>query len=86
MAKVLLPVGMENFSEIRRNGCFYADKTAFISELLSEAFKVNLITRPRRFGKTLAMRMLADFLDIQKDSRDILAGLQIAENEKCCEE
>ena len=86
MAKVLLPVGMENFSEIRRNGCFYADKTAFISELLSEAFKVNLITRPRRFGKTSAMRMLADFLDIQKDSRDIFAGLQIAENEKCCEE
>lgn len=86
MQKLLLPIGIESFAELRTSGCFYADKTNFINELLSEKFKVNLITRPRRFGKTLMMRMLAEFFDIQKNSKDIFAGLAITDNKEICAE
>ena len=49
---IKLPSGFDLFDKIRESGCYYIDKTGFISELLEENFKVNLITRPRRFGKT----------------------------------
>ena len=84
MINKVLPVGIENFSELRLDGYYYIDKTGFISELLQKTFKVNLITRPRRFGKTLTMSMLADFLDIQKDSRAIFKGLDVAQNKGIC--
>lgn len=61
MVKVNLPYGIDNFAKVRTSGCYYIDKTGFIRELLSETFDVNLITRPRRFGKTLTMSMLAEF-------------------------
>ena len=56
-----LPVGIENFEEIRSNGYYYIDKTKLIEQLLDNRGKVNLFTRPRRFGKTLNMSMLKCF-------------------------
>lgn len=81
-----IPLGIEFFDELIENGCYYIDKTGFIKELLEETFKVNLITRPRRFGKTLTMSMLADFFDIRKDSRRIFEGLEISKYEDFCKE
>lgn len=61
--KITLPIGMSNFTEIRKNHYYYIDKTELIENLLQNNLsKGTLITRPRRFGKTLAMCMLADFL------------------------
>ena len=70
MKSLSIPVGVSDFAEIRQNGYYYVDKTALIGELLkTTATKVTLITRPRRFGKTLAMSMLDTFFDIRKNSR-----------------
>ena len=79
-------MGEDNFELLRKNGSYYVDKTGFISELLQDSFKVNLITRPRRFGKTLTMTMLQTFFDIRKDSRSLFQGLEIAGDEKLCSE
>lgn len=81
---VKLPLGIENFKELREEGCYYVDKTGLIEELLEQTFKVNLITRPRRFGKTLTMSMLAEFFDITKDSRKIFEGLKISRCTDIC--
>lgn len=86
MKKLNLPYGIDNFAKLRTNNCYYVDKTGFIKELLSETFDVNLITRPRRFGKTLTMSMLAEFFDIRKDSRLLFEGLEIAEDAAFCSE
>lgn len=61
--KLKLPVGSENFAEIRESGFYYVDKTMLIEQLLQSWSKVNLFTRPRRFGKTLNMSMLRSFLE-----------------------
>lgn len=82
--KVNLPYGVDDFAKVRMNGCYYIDKTGLIKELLSETFDVNLITRPRRFGKTLTMRMLAEFFDLRKDSRKLFEGLEIAKETNFC--
>lgn len=82
---IVFPLGMESFSEIREGQFYYVDKTEFIDELLCSPFKVNLITRPRRFGKTLTMSMLEDFFDISRDSKAHFSGLKIAENTDVCE-
>ena len=77
--KITLPIGMSNFTEIRKNHYYYIDKTGLIENLLQNNLsKGTLITRPRRFGKTLAMCMLADFFDIRKDSRVLFDGVYIA--------
>lgn len=82
-----IPVGVSDFTKIRENGYYYIDKTELISELLkSTATEVTLITRPRRFGKTMAMSMLADFFDIRKDSRELFAGLEIMNETELCKE
>lgn len=86
MAKVNLPYGIDDFVKVRESNCYYIDKTVFIKELLDRTFDVNLITRPRRFGKTLTMSMLAEFFDIRKDSRKIFEGLEIAKDTECCSE
>lgn len=65
MAELNLPYGIDDFETVRRDNCYYIDKTGFIRELLNETFSVNLITRPRRFGKTLTMSMLAEFFDVR---------------------
>lgn len=80
-----IPIGRSSFSDIRQNGYYYIDKSGLIEELLkTDATQVTLITRPRRFGKTLGMRMLADFFDIQKDSHELFAGLSISKNTELC--
>ena len=77
-----IPVGVSDFEEIRSNGYYYIDKTGLIGELLkSTGTKVTLITRPRRFGKTLGMSMLENFFDIRKDSRGLFEGLEISERQ-----
>ena len=85
--KITLPIGMSNFTEIRKNHYYYIDKTGLIENLLQNNLsKGTLITRPRRFGKTLAMCMLADFFDIRKDSRVLFDGLYIASKKSLCAE
>ncbi|MCD8119630.1 MAG: ATP-binding protein [Lachnospiraceae bacterium] len=84
MAIIPLPYGMDLFEQVRREHCYYVDKTHLISEMMETPFKVNLITRPRRFGKTLAMSMLASFFDIRKDSRELFEGLEISKNTELC--
>lgn len=84
MAKVNLPYGIDNFAKLRENDCYYIDKTGFIKELLGETFDVNLITRPRRFGKTLTMSMLAEFFDIRKDSKKFFDDLEISSDQTLC--
>ena len=85
MSALPIQIGGEFFREIRENRYCYVDKTAFIEELFSPVPpKVSLITRPRRFGKTLTMTMLRDFFDIQQDSKAIFAGLEVAKNQALC--
>ncbi len=80
-----LPVGIDNFEKIRRNGFYYVDKTSLIGQLFSNWGEVNLFTRPRRFGKTLNMSMLKYFFEIGTD-RSLFDGLHISSNEKICSE
>lgn len=85
MNEINIPVGTSSFAEIRRENYYFIDKSRLIEELLrTKSTKVTLITRPRRFGKTLAMSMLSEFFDIQKDSRELFDGLSIANNEELC--
>ncbi len=79
-----LPVGIENFEEIRREGFYYVDKTQLIEQLLDQWGKVNLFTRPRRFGKTLNMSMLRYFFDIGTDA-SLFDGLYISGKRGLCE-
>ena len=83
--KVKLPMGIENFREMRTGGFYYIDKTGLIKTLLDNSGKVNLFTRPRRFGKTLNMSMLRYFFETGSDTT-IFDGLEIAKEEKLCRE
>ncbi len=80
-----LPVGIENFEDIRKFGFYYIDKTKLIEQLLQNWGKVNLFTRPRRFGKTLCMSMIRSFFEIGMDS-SLFDGLYISKNKKICDE
>lgn len=85
MDAIKIPVGRSGFADIRRNGYYYIDKSGLIRELLrTDGRQVTLITRPRRFGKTLGMSMLAEFFDIRKESRELFAGLSIMEETDLC--
>ena len=87
MKNLNIPVGISDFSEIRKNNYYYVDKTGLIVEILKNtAVKVTLITRPRRFGKTLGMSLLANFFDIRKDSSSMFQGLEIMKNQNLCGE
>ncbi len=83
-----IPVGQEDFREIRNNQSYYVDKTELICDLLNGTDnKVTLFTRPRRFGKTVMMSMLEYFFSIQKgNSRDLFEGLNISEHDNICSE
>ena len=86
MANTLkLPVGIENFEEIRKLGFYYIDKTRLIEQLLQGWGKVTLFTRPRRFGKTLNMSMLKSFFEIGTD-KTLFDGLYISDNKALCDE
>ena len=87
MKKLNIPVGISDFAKIRDRKYYYVDKTNLIADLLEEeTAEVTLITRPRRFGKTMAMSMLSHFFDIRKDSKAMFQGLKIAENTELCDE
>ena len=87
MKLLSIPVGVSDFEEIRRNGYYYVDKSGLIGELLgTTGTKVTLITRPRRFGKTLGMSMLESFFDNQKDNKTLFEGLEIANRHDLCTE
>ena len=88
-------VNTEQFTELRQSYGYYVDKTGFLLQFLQDPTdttrfrspsSVSLFTRPRRFGKTLFLSMLASFFDVTKSSRDLFAGLKVAENEKLCGE
>lgn len=81
--KTKLPIGIENFEEIRTLGFYYVDKTALIKDLLNDWGKVNLFTRPRRFGKSLNINMLKYFFEYGCDSR-LFDGLEISKEQKLC--
>ncbi len=86
MSRIKIPVGCSSFPDIRRNGYYFIDKSSLIKELLrTEGTQVTLITRPRRFGKTLVMSMLSAFFDIRRDSREWFEGLSVTEDQKLCE-
>lgn len=80
-----IPVGISDFKKIRENDYYYIDKSGLIKELLKrESAEVTLITRPRRFGKTMGMSMLAHFFDIRSDNRRLFDGLEITRDEALC--
>lgn len=83
--KIKLPVGIEDFKEIRQEEFYYIDKTKLLEQLLEKWGKVNLFTRPRRFWKTLNMSMLRYFFEIGTDE-SLFDGLYIKNNKKICEE
>ena len=86
MKNINIPVGISDFREIKEGNYYYIDKTGLIEEILrTPGTKVTLFTRPRRFGKTLGMSMLAHFFDIREDSRELFQGLKISENRELCE-
>ncbi len=72
-----IPIGVSNYEEIKENNYYYVDKTNMIQEFLERKSKVTLITRPRRFGKTLNMSMMASFFDITKDSKPVFEDTEI---------
>ena len=87
MKNLNIPVGVSDFTEIRKNGYYYIDKSGLIKDILKTAStKVTLITRPRRFGKTLAVSMLDSYFDIRKDSKQLFDGLEISQNQVLCSE
>ncbi|MCD7736448.1 MAG: AAA family ATPase, partial [Lachnospiraceae bacterium] len=84
MNKKILPIGIDDFADFHRMNYYYVDKTLFIKELLTNPGKVNLFTRPRRFGKTLNMSMLRYFLEIGTD-KNMFHDLAISGETKLCE-
>lgn len=85
MKNLNIPVGISDFGEIRMGGYYYVDKSGLIGELLkTDGTKATLITRPRRFGKTVGMSMLSCFFDIRRDSQGLFEGLEISKDEELC--
>ena len=85
MNEIKIPVGRSGFADIRKNGYYYVDKSGLIRDILkTDGRQVTLITRPRLFGKTLGMSMLAEFFDIRKDSKELFSGLSISKDNQLC--
>lgn len=82
--KLRMPIGCSDFEEIRRNNFYYVDKSGLLDELYNYFEKVVLITRPRRFGKTLTMSMLESFFNIEKDSAELFRDLKVSRNQELC--
>ncbi len=83
--KLKLPMGIEDFERIQKDGFYYVDKTRLMKDLLEHPAYVNLFTRPRRFGKTLNMSMLKHFFEIGSDST-LFHGLEISKEKEICEQ
>ena len=86
MSDINILIGAEKFSELRKDNYYYIDKTGFLNSFLPLSAKVHLFTRPRRFGKTLFLSMLAEFFDITRDSRSLFEGLAVSRNTNLCKE
>ncbi|MDL2302088.1 ATP-binding protein [Lachnospiraceae bacterium OttesenSCG-928-D06] len=85
MDGIKIPVGNSDFNDIQSNGYYYIDKSGLICELLkTPGTKLTLVTRPRRFGKTLGMSMLSEFFDIRKNSKSLFYGLIVSEEKELC--
>ncbi len=84
MSEFRVMIGEESFAYLRKNNYYYVDKTGFLNDFLPLSARVSLITRPRRFGKTLFMSMLTEFFDIDRKSRDLFAGLKVSANKELC--
>ena len=82
---IKLPVGIENFEDMRKRGFYYIDKTGLIEQLVENGGKVTLFTRPHRFGKTLSMSMLRSFFSIGAEAV-LFDGLYISKNEEICKQ
>lgn len=82
--RMKFPLGIDNFEKVRSEQYYYIDKTLFIKELLSKQFEASLVTRPRRFGKTLTMSMADAFFDISRDSKAYFEGLEIYKDRELC--
>lgn len=80
-----LPVGIDSFDKIRKNGFYYIDKSGLIEQLVQLGGEVTLFTRPRRFGKTLNMSMLRSFFETGTDA-SLFDGLYISGNKEICDE
>ena len=86
MKRMNIPVGVSDFKKVREGKYYYIDKSRLIEELLNKAIaEVTLITRPRRFGKTMGMSMLAHFFDIREDNKELFDGLAVSEDSALCE-
>ncbi|MDO4839162.1 MAG: AAA family ATPase [Desulfovibrionaceae bacterium] len=86
MTDYKMPIGSVSFRYLREQNEYYVDKTGLISELLTEnTARTAVITRPRRFGKTLNITMLRDFFDCTKNSRELFAGLAISKDSALCD-
>ena len=86
MIRYNIPIGISKFEKMRKNDYYYVDKTELIHALVkTEPAEITLFTRPHRFGKTFDMSMQAYFLDNRRESKDLIEGLKIAEDQKLCE-
>ena len=74
-----IPIGISDYRKLRKNDYYFVDKSLMIRDFLDKKSQVTVITRPRRFGKTLNMSMMAEFFDIKKDSKDIFKDTKIME-------
>ena len=74
-----IPTGIKSFRKLREENYYFVDKTLMIKDFLERGSEVTLITRPRRFGKTINMSMMSEFFDITKDSKEIFKGTKIME-------
>ena len=84
---IKVAVGSDSFEAVIRSGSYYVDKSELIYDLVQKTDNtVTLFTRPRRFGKTLAMRMMESFFDITRDSRDLFQGLSVSGHTDFCKE
>ena len=72
-----IPTGIKSFRKLREENYYFVDKTLMIKDFLERGSEVTLITRPRRFGKTINMSMMSEFFDITKDSKEIFKGTKI---------
>jgi len=84
MDKKMIPVGVSSFYDMQTMDYYYVDKSNFIKDLLSNVSAVTLLSRPRRFGKTLNINMLKEFLDIEKDNKKLFKGLNIEKEAELC--
>lgn len=81
---IIMPVGISDFEEVRRKGMYYVDQTDLVEKLIGNYAEATLILRPHSFGKTMNLSMLESFFSIEKDSKDLFAGLKISEYTELC--